>query len=185
MNLKEWLQSQEKNIAIGRELYKKLFASVPGILQPQSSASESLQKNFLTNAFQQHLSATALQSGGAPQNPTSSSSPIPTEQVTASRAIAYADTERETPKTYTDGRWTLRDPRLASAPQAVRSAAQEIKRLLPIIAHLHLKLVETTKKKESPARAKLLKTLRNRLEEHVTQKMEFWAVIDDYAASIS
>ena len=80
-----------------------------------------------------------------------------------------------------EGRIKINDPRLKDAPPHVRTARNEIKRLMPLISHLHLKLVEASKKSATVQRNTLCKQLRARLEELITRRTECWEILDTFA----
>ena len=80
-----------------------------------------------------------------------------------------------------EGRIKINDPRLKNAPPHVRNARNEIKRLMPLISHLHLKLVEASKKSPTVQRNTLCKQLRARLEELITRRTECWEILDTFA----
>ena len=102
-------------------------------------------------------------------------SPVNAEQeVVNSNSYLVPDFDSQT-------RIKINDPRLRSAPREVRTARDEIKRLMPLISHTHLKLVEASKDAATAQRTKVCKNLRARLEELVTKRTEYWQVLDTYA----
>ena len=174
-----------------RTLYIRLEGALPPLLREGSGADPSLVHDLLLNAIQRHQDAITLAEkeveSSAPngastksevgsnnrsnfQLQTSNLSEAPTSNLSAKREeLAW------------EGRIKINDPRLKDAPPHVRTARNEIKRLMPLISHLHLKLVEASKKSPTVQRNTLCKQLRARLEELITRRTECWEILDTFA----
>ena len=178
-----------------RTLYIRLEGTLPPLLREGSGADPTLVHDLLLNAIQRHQDAITLaekevesdelrvtsahtQNVGARRaspvnNDKAASSPIRTSylepRTSESSALAW------------EGRIKINDPRLKDAPPHVRTARNEIKRLMPLISHLHLKLVEASKKSATVQRNTLCKQLRARLEELITRRTECWEILDTFA----
>ena len=189
-----------------RTLYIRLEGALPPLLREGSGADPSLVHDLLLNAIQRHQDAITLAEkevesdelrvtsahtqnveSSAPngastksevgsnnrsnfQLQTSNLSEAPTSNLSAKREeLAW------------EGRIKINDPRLKDAPPHVRTARNEIKRLMPLISHLHLKLVEASKKSPTVQRNTLCKQLRARLDALITRRTECWEILDTFA----
>ena len=186
-----------------RTLYIRYEGTLPPLLREGSGADPTLVHDLLLNAIQRHQDAITLAEkeqsryevlgtkyegeSSAPngastksevgsnnrsnfQLQTSNLSEAPTSNLSAKREeLAW------------EGRIKINDPRLKDAPPHVRTARNEIKRLMPLISHLHLKLVEASKKSATVQRNTLCKQLRARLEELITRRTECWEILDTFA----
>ena len=180
-----------------RTLYIRYEGTLPPLLREGSGADPSLVHDLLLNAIQRHQDAITLaekeqsryevlgtryegenadtsnfqlSTYAKRKLSTSNLSEAPTSNLSAKREeLAW------------EGRIKINDPRLKDAPPHVRTARNEIKRLMPLISHLHLKLVEASKKSPTVQRNTLCKQLRARLEELITRRTECWEILDTFA----
>ena len=180
-----------------RTLYIRYEGTLPPLLREGSGADPSLVHDLLLNAIQRHQDAITLaekeqsryevlgtryegenadtsnfqlSTYAKRKLSTSNLSEAPTSNLSAKREeLAW------------EGRIKINDPRLKDAPPHVRNARNEIKRLMPLISHLHLKLVEASKKNPTVQRNTLCKQLRARLEELITRRTECWEILDTFA----
>ena len=178
-----------------RTLYIRYEGTLPPLLREGSGADPTLVHDLLLNAIQRHQDAITLaekevesdelrvtsahtQNVGARR-----ASPVNNDKA-ASSSIRHSSFEirnSESAALAWEGRIKINDPRLKDAPPHVRTARNEIKRLMPLISHLHLKLVEASKKSPTVQRNTLCKQLRARLEELITRRTECWEILDTFA----
>ena len=192
------------NIETLRTLYLRYEGELPPLLRPESEADPALVYDLLLNAVQRHTDALRLKDdrqqtkddrtpiavGALPATPKNTriakngrGVPRPYKPHSVMRFAQTSDLELGT-SYLTDSRIKINDPRLNNAPQNVLSARAEIKRLMPLISHLHLQLVEASKKTATPQRNTMCKNIRQRLEEMITRRTEYWQIIDTYAETL-
>ena len=185
------------NIETLRSLYLRYEGELPPFLRPESDADPALVYDLLFNAVQRHTDAlrlkddrqqtkdnrTPISVGAMPATPKNTRI-AKNEPHSVMRFAQTSDLELGT-SYLTDSRIKINDPRLNNAPQNVRTARAEIKRLMPLISHLHLQLVEASKKAATPQRNTMCKNLRQRLEEMISHRTEYWQIIDAYAESLA
>ena len=193
-----------------RTLYIRLEGTLPPLLREGSGADPTLVHDLLLNAIQRHQDAITLAekevessapNGASTKSEVGSNVPKGTSRKleVGSREIESVDTSNlklqtsnlsEAPTSNLsakreelawEGRIKINDPRLKDAPPHVCTARNEIKRLMPLISHLHLKLVEASKKSATVQRNTLCKQLRARLEELITRRTECWEILDTFA----
>ena len=178
-----------------RTLYIRYEGTLPPLLREGSGADPTLVHDLLLNAIQRHQDAITLAEKEqsryevrGTKYEVESSAPNG-----ASTKLEVGSNNRSNFKLQTsnlsakreelawEGRIKINDPRLKDAPPHVRTARNEIKRLMPLISHLHLKLVEASKKSATVQRNTLCKQLRARLEELITRRTECWEILDQFA----
>ena len=162
-----------------RTLYIRYEGTLPPLLREGSGADPTLVHDLLLNAIQRHQDAITL----AEKEVESDELRVTSAKAT-SPAIRHSSFEirnSESAALAWEGRIKINDPRLKDAPPHVRTARNEIKRLMPLISHLHLKLVEASKKNPTVQRNTLCKQLRARLEELITRRTECWEILDTFA----
>ena len=178
-----------------RTLYIRYEGTLPPLLREGSGADPTLVHDLLLNAIQRHQDAITLA-----EKEQSRYEVLGTKYEVESSAPNGASTKLEVGRENTsnlklqtsnlsakseelawEGRIKINDPRLKDAPPHVRTARNEIKRLMPLISHLHLKLVEASKKSATVQRNTLCKQLRARLEELITRRTECWEILDTFA----
>ncbi len=162
-----------------RTLYIRLEGALPPLLREGSGADPSLVHDLLLNAIQRHQDAITL----AEKEVESDELRVTSENAAAPpiRNSSFEIRNSESSALTWEGRIKINDPRLKDAPPHVRTARNEIKRLMPLISHLHLKLVEASKKSPTVQRNTLCKQLRARLEELITRRTECWEILDTFA----
>ncbi len=161
------------NIETLRTLYLRYEGELPPLLRPESEADPALVYDLLLNAVQRHTDALRLKDDRRETRDEIK----PESQGVLSSVVSSLSS-------LTDSRIKINDPRLNNAPQNVLSARAEIKRLMPLISHLHLQLVEASKKTATPQRNTMCKNIRQRLEEMITRRTEYWQIIDAYAETL-
>jgi len=178
------------NIETLRTLYLRYEGELPPLLRPESEADPTLVYDLLLNAVQRHTDALRLkddrQKTKDDRTPNSVGA-LPATPKNVGNCTSYLEpcTLNLIKASYlTDSRIKINDPRLNNAPQNVLSARAEIKRLMPLISHLHLQLVEASKKTATPQRNTMCKNIRQRLEEMITRRTEYWQIIDAYAETL-
>ena len=183
-----------------RTLYIRLEGALPPLLREGSGADPSLVHDLLLNAIQRHQDAITLaekeqsryEVGSDELRVTSAhtqnvgarrASPVNNDKAASSsiRNSSFEIRNSERSALAWEGRIKINDPRLKDAPPHVRTARNEIKRLMPLISHLHLKLVEASKKSPTVQRNTLCKQLRARLEELIIRRTECWEILDTFA----
>ena len=182
-----------------RTLYIRYEGTLPPLLREGSGADPSLVHDLLLNAIQRHQDAITLAekegesdelrvTSAHTQNVESDDVKSDELRVTSENAAAppirnssFEIRNSERSALVWEGRIKINDPRLKDAPPHVRTARNEIKRLMPLISHLHLKLVEASKKSATVQRNTLCKQLRARLEELITRRTECWEILDTFA----
>ena len=174
-----------------RTLYIRYEGTLPPLLREGSGADPTLVHDLLLNAIQRHQDAITLAEKeqsryevlGTKYEGESDELRVTSAKAT-SPAIRHSSFEirnSESSALAWEGRIKINDPRLKDAPPHVRTARNEIKRLMPLISHLHLKLVEASKKSPSVQRNTLCKQLRARLEELIIRRTECWEILDTFA----
>ena len=158
-----------------RTLYIRYEGTLPPLLREGSGADPTLVHDLLLNAIQRHQDAITL----AEKEQNSDEGKSDELRVTSEKAQKGESAKSE--ELAWEGRIKINDPRLKDAPPHVRTARNEIKRLMPLISHLHLKLVEASKKSPTVQRNTLCKQLRARLEELITRRTECWEILDTFA----
>ena len=180
-----------------RTLYIRLEGALPPLLREGSGADPTLVHDLLLNAIQRHQDAITLAEKEQSryevlgtryegENADTSNFQLSTY---AKRKLSTSNLSEATTSNLSaereelawEGRIKINDPRLKDAPPHVRTARNEIKRLMPLISHLHLKLVEASKKSPTVQRNTLCKQLRARLEELITRRTECWEILDTFA----
>ena len=161
------------NIETLRTLYLRYEGELPPLLRPESEADPALVYDLLLNAVQRHTDALRLKDDRRE-----------TRDEIKPEAQGVLSSVVSSLSSLTDSRIKINDPRLNNAPQNVLSARAEIKRLMPLISHLHLQLVEASKKTATPQRNTMCKNIRQRLEEMITRRTEYWQIIDTYAETL-
>ena len=185
-----------------RTLYIRYEGTLPPLLREGSGADPSLVHDLLLNAIQRHQDAITLaekeqsrydvlgtryEAGETSENSQNvgarRASPVNNDnaEAPAIRNSSFVIRNSESDALAWEGRIKINDPRLKDAPPHVRTARNEIKRLMPLISHLHLKLVEASKKSPTVQRNTLCKQLRARLEELITRRTECWEILDTFA----
>ena len=169
-----------------RTLYIRLEGALPPLLREGSGADPSLVHDLLLNAIQRHQDAITLAEKEQSRYEvlgTRYELRVTSEKATESpiRHSSFEIRNSESSALAWEGRIKINDPRLKDAPPHVRTARNEIKRLMPLISHLHLKLVEASKKSPTVQRNTLCKQLRARLEELITRRTECWEILDTFA----
>ena len=179
-----------------RTLYIRYEGTLPPLLREGSGADPTLVHDLLLNAIQRHQDAITLAEKEQNSDEVESSAPngasTKSEVGSNNRSnfqlqtsnLSEAPTSNFSAKSEElawEGRIKINDPRLKDAPPHVRTARNEIKRLMPLISHLHLKLVEASKKSATVQRNTLCKQLRVRLEELITRRTECWEILDTFA----
>ena len=171
-----------------RTLYIRYEGTLPPLLREGSGADPTLVHDLLLNAIQRHQDAITLAEKEQNSDDVKSSAPngasTKSEVGSNNRSNFQLQTSNLSAKREElawEGRIKINDPRLKDAPPHVRTARNEIKRLMPLISHLHLKLVEASKKSATVQRNTLCKQLRARLEELITRRTECWEILDTFA----
>ena len=180
-----------------RTLYIRLEGALPPLLREGSGADPTLVHDLLLNAIQRHQDAITLAEKEQSryevrgtryegENADTSNFQLSTyaKRKLSTSNLSEATTSNLSAKSEElawEGRIKINDPRLKDAPPHVRTARNEIKRLMPLISHLHLKLVEASKKSPTVQRNTLCKQLRARLEELITRRTECWEILDTFA----
>ena len=162
-----------------RTLYIRYEGTLPPLLREGSGADPTLVHDLLLNAIQRHQDAITL----AKKEQNSDELRVTSENAAAPpiRNSSFVIRNSESSALAWEGRIKINDPRLKDAPPHVRTARNEIKRLMPLISHLHLKLVEASKKSPTVQRNTLCKQLRARLEELIIRRTECWEILDTFA----
>lgn len=186
MTITDWLSS-EQDLNTGRALYHKLWGELPPILQLTNPVDESLQREFLANAFVRKLCTEELTT--EPNKP--SSEPKGEVKIAArlerslkaNQDMVHTQHEDAEEQWWVKHRININDPRLDKAPFAVREARKQIRSILPNISHLHLRLVVSASRQDTTRTTKLRVGYLTRLHDLLKRRREYWAIIDEWARS--
>lgn len=164
-----------------RAQYVRLVGELPPLLREGSGADLALVSDLLQNTLQRYADSLGLAEQAQERETIVSALAEPPDTQADNDTTRQEESYENTLKV---ARIKINDPRLKNAPQNVRIARDELKRLMPLVSHMHLKLVEASKQTETPGRNTICKQLRTRLEELFNRRAECWEILDTYAATL-